>query len=203
MTTKPLPSADKFTPIDDIATAWGVTPKTVNNWCEFVYQGFGIMLPSNGPFPQWAVKLLELCAKHISEKASLYHAETGEKRRLKGADFVAKMRRLRAEGHFQEFEKFQNFQNFQNSEDASDDLFAEVGAIVRESDQELQQIKVAIHQHEDAQIEELAQFIEDSPQRKKGKLLSRLQTGKVLRGVQDTDPTIGTTIDVAYTKENF
>ncbi|NEQ20699.1 MAG: hypothetical protein F6K28_15965 [Microcoleus sp. SIO2G3] len=203
MTAKPLPTADKLTPIDDIATAWGVTPKTVNNWCEFVYQGFGIMLPSNGPFPQWAVKLLELCAKHISEKASLYYAETGEKRRIKGADFVSKMRRLRAEGHFQEFEKFQNSQNSQTVEDVSDDVLAEVGAIVRESDQELMQIKTAIDQHEDAQIEELAQFIEDAPQRKKSKLLNRLQTGRVLRGVQDEQPTIGTTIDVAYTKENF
>lgn len=203
MTAKPLPSAEKLTPIDDISTAWGVTSKTINNWSEFVYSAFGVMLPSNGPYPKWAVELLTLCAKHISEKASLYFAETGEKRRLKGVEFVAKIRKMREEGHFKEFEKFQNFQNFQSTEDVSDDVLAEVGAIVREADQELQQIKTAIAEHEDAQIEELAQFIEDSPGRKKSKLLNRLQTGRVLRGVQDEQPTIGTTIDVAYTKENF
>lgn len=203
MTAKPLPAAEKLTPIDDIATAWGVTPKTINNWCEFVYQAFGIMLPSNGPFPKWAVDLLTLCAKHISEKASLYYAETGEKRRMKGVEFVAKIRKLREEGHFEEFQKFQNFQNFQDSEDVSDDVLAEVGAIVRESDQELMQIKRAIAKHEEAQVEELAQFIEDAPRRKTNKLLSRLQARKVLREVQEEQPSIGTTIDVAFTNEDF
>lgn len=37
--------------IADIATAWGVSEKTIANWCEFVYQAFEVMLPSSGPYP--------------------------------------------------------------------------------------------------------------------------------------------------------
>lgn len=103
----------ELTPIDEFAAAWEVAPKTVQNWVEFVYQAFEIMLPVNGPFPDWAVQLLNLVGKHVSAKASFYFAETGEVRRLKGAEFIQKIRSLRTQGHFQEFQQFQNFQNFQ------------------------------------------------------------------------------------------
>lgn len=194
--------AIQLIPVDDVATAWGVTPRTINNWCEFIYQGFEIMLPSSGPFPAWAVDLLNLCAKHISEKSSLYFAETGEKRRLKGSEFIAKIRRLRSEGHFQQFQQFQQFQNFSNFQETADELenelLAEVGELTRTAETRIGQMKEAIEQREDQQIEELAQFVEDSDRRKLGKLKQRLQSSKLLRDVQPARPSISDAIDVAY-----
>lgn len=197
-------NAEKLTPVEDIAAAWGVTPKTITNWCEFIYQGFGVMLPSNGPFPEWGVQLLTLCAKHVSGKASMYFAETGERRRLRGSEFVQKVRKLKSEGHFQEFQQFQkggNFQNFQNfqPEELEDEVFAEVGAIVRGEDDEIEQIRSSIQAKENERVEELATFIEAAPQRKMGKLLQRLQAGKALQAVRsDEPPSIGAAIDVTF-----
>lgn len=168
----------ELTPIDEFAATWEVAPKTVQNWVEFVYQAFEIMLPVNGPFPDWAVQLLNIVGKHVSTKASLYFAETGEVRRLKGAEFIQKIRSLRAQGHFQEFQQFQNFQNFQTDEDEYDlenDTLAELGSITRGNDQSLSVIKQAIEQKEDEEIDDLVRFMEDSDRRKMAKLVNRLK----------------------------
>lgn len=198
-----LKAADSPTPIEDFANAWGVSPKTVQNWVEFVYQGFEILLPSSGPFPEWSVQLLTLCAKHVSEKASLYFAETGERRRLKGTEFVKKIRSLRSQGHFKEFDQFRHFQQFQNfnpdqtAEELEDETLAELGTLTRQGDLDLNRIKETIEAKEDAEIEELAEFIEDSDRRKMGKLIRRLQTGK-LPDASETSTSISEAIDVAF-----
>lgn len=206
MATKQLKAADSLTPIEDFANAWGVSTKTVQNWVEFVYQSFEILLPSNGPFPEWGIQLLTLCAKHVSEKASLYFAETGERRRLKGTEFVKKMRSLRSEGHFQQFEQFRNFQKFQNfnpeetAEELEDETLAELGSLTRQSDLNLNQIKKTIEAKEDAEIEELAEFIEDSDRRKMGKLIKQLKPGKLSNAsdASETSASISEAIDVAF-----
>lgn len=195
---KQIKASDSLTPIEDFANAWGVSDKTVSNWCEFTYQAFEILLPSSGPFPDWAIDLLTLCAKHVSQKASMYFAETGEARRLKGTEYVKKMRHLRQEGHFQQFEQFRNFQKFQNfepeqeAESLEDETLGELGKITRRSDSDLSRVKQTIEQREDDEIEELAEFIEDSDRRKMAKLVRRLQTGKPAAA------SIQQAIDVSY-----
>lgn len=193
-----LKPSEGLTAIEDFANAWGVSHKTVQNWVEFTYQAFEILLPSAGPFPEWGIQLLTLCAKHVSEKASLYFTETGEKRRLKGTEYVRKIRALRQDGHFQEFEQFRNFQKFQNfdpgeaAEQLEDEALGELGKVTRRSDSDLSRIKQTIETREDADIEELAEFIEDSDRRKMAKLVRRLQTGKL------PGASMGQAIDVAY-----
>lgn len=200
MVQKALKGAtETLTPIADFANAWGVSEKTVQNWAEFTYQAFEILLPNAGPFPEWGVQLLTLCAKHVSEKASLYYTETDERRRLKGTEYVRKIRTMRTEGHFQEFQKFQKFQNLQNfqsdeptADDLEDETFSEVGAIARRADTDLSRIKQTVEAQEDAEIEEIAAFIEDSDRRKMAKLTRRLRTGQPqLSGVTQA-------IDVAF-----
>lgn len=194
-------TADNLTPLADFANAWGVSEKTIANWCEFTYQAFEIVLPTSGPFSDWQIQLLTLCAKHVSTKANLYAPETGERRRLKGSEFIAKIRRMRGEGHFQEFQKFRNFQNsptLPGAEELEDELLAEVGSLTREGDQRLAKLKQAIEKREDDQVEELVQFVEDSDHRVLGKLASRLQTSKVLRSVEEDRPCIDDAIEAAY-----
>lgn len=101
------------TSIAEFSRSWGVSPKTVSTWRELVYQGFDILLPVSGLLPEWGLRLLTITAKHVSSKAGSYTAETGELRRLKGSEFIAKILRLRAEGHFQEFQPLQISQGFQ------------------------------------------------------------------------------------------
>jgi len=175
------PATDKLTPIADFANAWGVSEKTAQNWVEFTYQAFEILLPNAGPFPEWGIEILTICAKHVSEKASLYYAETSERRRLKGTEYVKKIRSMRLEGHFQGFQKFQKLQNFQHLEpdqELADDTFSELGAIARRNDSNITRIKETIEAEEDAEIEELATFIEDADLRKMSKLARRLKTGQ-------------------------
>lgn len=203
MSTRQLKAAsnERQTTIEEFAAAWEVSPKAVQNWCEFIYQAFEIVLPSSGPFPEWSMQLLSLAAKHISSKASLYFSETGEKRRLKGSEFVNKVRRMRLEGHFQEFQKFRNFQDSPELADAvdlEDELLAEVGQFTREGDQRLHQLKAAIAKREDQQVEELAQYVEGSDHRMLGKLTKRLQAGKLLNGVPDGKARADDAIDIAF-----
>jgi len=198
---KQIKGSDNLIPIEDFATAWGVSAKAVQNWAEFVYQAFEIVLPANGPFSDWQAQLLTVCAKHVSTKASLYHAETGERRRLKGSEFVEKMRRLRKEGHFQEFQKFQSFQNSQAlapAEELEDELLAEVGALTRESDQRVAKLKQAIAQREEQQVNEILDFVDNSDHRMLSKLTSGLQARKVLRSSEDGSPRADDAIEAAY-----
>lgn len=147
------------------------------------------------------MKLLILTAKHVSAKAALYTAETGERRRLKGSEFVAKIRKLRSEGHFQEFQKFQNFQKSATiapAEELEDEILAEVGQLTREGDQRIAKLKQAIEQREDDQVEELASFVEGSDHRVLGKLANRLQASKLLKTVEENQPRIDDAIEAAY-----
>jgi hypothetical protein len=186
---KTAPS-DELTPISDFADLWEVSPKTVENWVEVIYLAFDIHLPKSGPFPEWGIKLLEILAKHISQKATLYFAETQESRRLKTGEFIKKIRHMRKEGHFEEFQKFQKFQNPQLQPNEEDDLeiVAELGAIARQQDEQLNEALQAIEQREDEQIDRLVHFMETSEQRRLGKLSRRLKTRAI--GNRDTKDAI-------------
>ncbi len=181
-----------LTPIGDIANAWGVSEKAVKNWCEFVYQAFDILLPAAGPYPEWGVKLLEITAKHISIKSSFYFAETGETRRLKGAEFINKIRSMRMQGHFQEFQQFQNLRPTQAEVD-EDQAVAELAAITRGIDQEVEQAKARIDRYADRKMDELADHIERTPLRMMGSLSDRLKQRRQLSGINDV-------IDVTYSR---
>lgn len=193
---KPNPS-DTLTPIADFADRWEVDPKTVEKWVEIVYLAFDVTLPKTGMLPDWGCKMLDIVAKHISKKATLYFAETQEQRRLKGVEFVRKIRALRKEGHFTEFEQFRLGQPTPHLNDLNDDedegleILSEMGAIARQQDNELLTIKQEIERREDDQIEEIATFIEQSDQRKMSKLARRLQTRRIPQ--QTTQDAIDTT----------
>lgn len=175
---KAAPS-DTLTSIEHVADTWEVDPKTVEKWTEIVYLSFDVALPKTGPFPEWGVRLIEIVAKHISKKATLYFAETQEARRLKGTELIKKIRHMRKEGHFDEFEQFRNFQKFQNFQPDEDDdeleLLATMGATARQQDSEINNIKRTIEAREDEQIDELVDFMGQSDQRKMTKLAQRLK----------------------------
>lgn len=193
--TKAAPS-DELTTIGDFADRWECSTKTVENWVEVIYLAFDIHLPKSGPFPEWGVKLLEILAKHVSQKATLYFAETQETRRLKGGEFIKKIRHMRHEGHFEEFQKFQKFQTplqFQSEQDEDDlEALAELGQIARSGDEQLNAALQAIEQREDEQIDKLVKFMEDSDQRRMSKLSRRLRT-RALSGTDTSDA-----IDVTF-----
>lgn len=191
-----------FTPIAEVATFWHVSEKTIKNWLEFIYQAFGVVLPQSGDLPKHGVEMVAIAAKHISPSATDYYQETGEARRLKSTEFIEKIRRLRAAGHFQEFEEFQNFQNFQGvpQADVEDDLLADLAELGRESDSMIAQMKGAIEQQEDREIEEFAQFIDQSPLRKMMKLKAQLAARKALQSVEPNQPQLGNIINVIYTE---
>lgn len=183
---------EKTTPIVDVANAWGVSEKAVKNWVEFVYQAFDVLLPAAGPYPEWGVKLLELTAKHISEKSSFYYSETGETRRLKSVEFIKKIRLLRQAGHFQEFQKFQNFQK-SPEESEEDDALAGMASITRGIDQEVEQAKARIDNYADQKMGELGDYIDRTPLRMLGMLGERLASRRKISGIGDV-------IDVTYSR---
>lgn len=167
--------------IEAFATKWQVSPKTVGNWIEYVYQAFDVALPKQGNIPGYGVELLEVTAKHISKEATRHHAETGQRRRLKAAEFIEHIRSRRSQGHFQKFQKFQTFAEVVESdldEDADDELLADMSELSRQSAMDLMSLKAAIEQREDEQVEQVAAFIERSPKRQASKLLNRLRAGR-------------------------
>jgi len=174
------PPSEDLISVDHVADTWEVDPKTVGKWADIIYLAFDISLPKSGPFPLWAVQLLEICAKHISKKATLYFPETQETRRLKATEFVRKIRHMREEGHFLEFQKFQKFQKFQPEFDEEDDdeleALTELAAIAETQDEQLFNAQQTFEAREDEQIEKLATFIENSDQRRMSKLARRLKT---------------------------
>jgi hypothetical protein len=194
----------ELTPIDDVASFWGVTPKTIRNWLEFVYQAFGVVLPQSGDLPRHGVEMLTITAKHISPDAGKYYQETGEKRRLRSTEFIAKIRRLRDQGQFQDYQQFQNFQNFQpipvTTEEIEDDLLAGIAGLERQEDDTFSQMKQAIGNREDQQVEAFSQFIKESPQRKMQKLLARLSADKALQAVEPDQPRLSNVIEAVYTE---
>lgn len=181
-----------LTPIADIANAWGVSEKQVKNWVEFVYQAFDVLLPSAGPYPEWGVRLLEITAKHISIKSSFYFPETGETRRLKSHEFIKKIRGMRKEGHFAEFQQFQNLRPTQ-AEVEEDQAVAELAAITRGIDQEVERAKSKIDAYADTKMDELADHIERTPLRMMGSLSERLKKRRQLSGINEV-------IDVTYSR---
>ncbi len=191
----------EFTPIEEVAKFWNVTPKTIRNWLEFVYQAFSVVLPQSGDLPRHGVELLTITAKHISPDACKYYQETGEKRRLRSSEFIAKIRRLRESGEFQNYQEFQNFQNFQPTplaEEVEDDLLADIAGLEREEDNMIANMQKAIEKREDEQVENFADFLEESPRRKMLKLKAQLAARKSLQDVQHQQPCLGDVIDVVY-----
>lgn len=196
--------AEDLISVDHIADAWEVDPKTIGKWTDIIYLAFDIQLPKSGPFPMWAIHLLELCGKHISKRATLYFAETQETRRLKATEFVRKIRHLRQEGHFQEFQQFQKFQNFQpdqtEDEDEDDELetltelaaraFGVTARVAEQQDEQLFNAQQAFEAREDEQIEKLATFIEGSNQRRMSKLNKRLKQRQLPESNTSTDQAI-------------
>ncbi|MCY7391546.1 MAG: hypothetical protein LH647_08625 [Leptolyngbyaceae cyanobacterium CAN_BIN12] len=197
---KQTPSND-LVAIQHIADTWEVDPKTIGKWSDIIYLAFDIRIPKSGPYPVWAVSLLEICAKHISEKATLYFPETQEARRLKGNEFIRKIRHLRQEGHFQEFQKFQKFQNFQGDqpEEQDDELeaLAELAAIAEVQDEQLFKAQQTFEAREDEQIDKLATFMENSDKRRMGKLARRLKTRQL-----SADTTADQALDVSFRRLN-
>ena len=186
--------------IQHVADTWEVDPKTIGKWTDIIYLAFDIRIPKVGPYPTWAVALLEICAKHISEKATLYFPETQEARRLKGNEFIKKIRHLRQGGHFQEFQQFQKFQNFQQQPDDQDDeleTLVELAAIAETQDEQLFNAQQTFEAREDEQIEQLVGFIENSQQRRMGKLARRLRTRQL-----PTDTTADQTLDASFKRLN-
>jgi len=195
---KQAPSDDLIS-VEHVADTWEVDPKTIGKWADIIYLAFDISIPKAGPFPLWAVQLLEICAKHISKKATLYFPETQETRRLKATEFVRKIRHLRQEGHFQEFRQFQKFQNFQpdQTDDEQDDeleTLTELAAIAQTQDEQLFNAQQAFEAREDEQIEKLATFIENSDSRRMSKLAKRLKQ----RQLAGADTTTDQAIDVSF-----
>ncbi len=174
-----IPPSEELIPVEHLANVWEVDPKTIAKWTDIIYLAFDIALPKSGPYPDWAVQLIDLCAKHISKKATLYFAETQETRRLKASEFIRKIRHLREEGHFQEFRQFQKFQNFQPEpdEDQDDELetLTELATIAQTQDEQLFNAQQVFEAREDEQIEKLATFIENTDQRRMSKLARRLK----------------------------
>jgi len=200
---KQAPSEDLVS-IEHVADTWEVDPNTVKKWTDIIYLAFDVRISKVGPFPMWSVQLLELCAKHISKKASLYFAETQELRRLKGNEFIRKIRHLRQEGHFQEFQKFQKFQNFQGlqtdqPEEQDDELeaLAELAAIAEVQDEQLFKAQQTFEAREDEQIDKLATFMENSDKRRMGKLARRLKTRQL-----SADTTADQALDVSFRRLN-
>ena len=183
---------EKVTPIQDVANAWGVSEKAVKNWVEFVYQAFDVLLPAAGPYPEWGVRLLEITAKHISEKSSFYFSETGETRRLKSVEFIKKVRLMRQQGHFKEFQQFQNFQK-SHEETTEDDALAGMAEITRGIDQEVEQAKATVDRYAEIKVDELREYINRTPLRMLGMLSARLAPSGDIAGV-------GAVIDVTYSR---
>ncbi len=172
------PPSEELILIDHLANVWEVDPKTIAKWTDIIYLAFDIALPKSGPYPDWGVQLIELCAKHISKKATLYFAETQEARRLKANEFIRKIRHLRQEGHFQEFSQFRKFQNSQlQLDEAEDELdtLSELASIAQTQDEQLYNAQQVFEAREDEQIEKLATFIEQTDQRRMSKLARRLK----------------------------
>lgn len=174
-----IPPGQELIPIDHLASVWEVDPKTIAKWTDIIYLAFDIALPKSGPYPDWAVDLIDLCGKHISKRATLYFAETQEARRLKANEFIRKIRHLRQEGHFQEFKQFQKFPNLQpdaiDEENDELEILSELATIAQTQDEQLFNAQKTFEAREDEQIEKLATFIEQTDLRRMSKLAKRLK----------------------------
>jgi len=185
--------ADVEMSIAQMAEKWGVGEKTIENWTEFVYQAFGHHIPKRGAFYYVDSFLLDLVGMHVSKRASEFYRSTGESKRLKGADFVEKVRSCFASRNFNPFSKVQNFGEIleilsqsrkaedlqtQGDEEELDELndtnYAQMSAIVRSTSSKITQIKQTILRHEDQALEELADVIRNADQRRMRKLADLL-----------------------------
>jgi hypothetical protein len=182
--------ADVEMSIAQMAEKWGVGEKTIENWTEFVYQAFGHYLPKRGAFHYVDALLLDLVGMHVSKRASEFYRFTGESKRLKGGDFVEKVRGCFESRNFNAFSKVQNFGEIleilaqskttesvdqdDDDDELDDQTYASMSAIVRTTTSELSQIKQTILRHEDQELEELADIIKNSKQRRMRKLAGLL-----------------------------
>ena len=194
--------ADVEMSIAQMAEKWGVGEKTIENWTEFVYQSFGRSIPKRGAFYYVDTFLLDLVGMHVSKRASEFYRITGESKRLKGADFVEKVRSCFQSRNFNAFSKVQNFAEIleilsqsrrtadiqtQSDEEELDELndgnYAQMSAIVRSTSSKITQIQETILRHEDQALEELANVIKNADQRRMRKLANLLNlTGEQVQG---------------------
>ncbi|KAM3112784.1 hypothetical protein [Phormidesmis sp. 146-33] len=183
--------ADVETSIAQMAEKWQVGEKTIENWTEFSYQAFGHSIPKRGPFYYIDGFLLDLVGMHVSKRASEFYRQTGESKRLKGGEFVEKVRSCFASRNFNPFSKVQNFgeileilaqskttesadQDDEDDGELDDQTYASMSAIVRTATSELSQIKQTILRHEDQELEDLASIIKNAKQRRMRKLAQLL-----------------------------
>ena len=173
-----------------MAEKWQVGEKTIENWTEFSYQAFGHSIPKRGAFYYVDTFLLDLVGMHVSKRAPEFYRQTGESKRLKGSDFVEKVRSCFESRNFNKFSKVQNFAEIleilaqtrttdvdHDDEDESefdDQSYASMSAIVRTATSELSQIKQTILRHEDQELADLADIIKNSKQRRMRKLAGLL-----------------------------
>jgi DNA-binding transcriptional regulator YiaG len=183
--------ADVEMSIAQMAEKWGVGEKTIENWTEFVYQAFGHSIPKRGAFYYVDTFLLDLVGMHVSKKASEFYRQTGESKRLKGSDFVEKVRGCFEARNFNKFSKIPGFLEIleilaqsrtvedmpeadEDDSELDDTTYASMSAIVRSATSELSQIKQTILRHEDQELEEIADIIRNSQQRRMKKLAGLL-----------------------------
>lgn len=182
--------ADVEMSIAQMAQKWGVGEKTIENWTEFVYQAFGHSIPKRGSFYYVDTFLLDLVGMHVSKKASEFYRQTGESKRLKGSDFVEKVRSCFESRNFNAFSKIQNFAEIleilaqtrteeaidpdDDDQDLDDVTYASMSAIVRATTSEVSQYRQAILRNEDQELRELADTIKNTKNRRARKLAALL-----------------------------
>jgi|GEM_PF-1240395 len=182
---------DVETSIAQMAEKWQVGEKTIENWTEFSYQAFGHSIPKRGAFYYVDTFLLDLVGMHVSKRAPEFYRQTGESKRLKGSDFVEKVRSCFESRNFNKFSKVQNFAEIleilaqtrttesadhddSDESEFDDQSYASMSAIVRTATSELSQIKQTILRHEDQELADLADIIKNSKQRRMRKLAGLL-----------------------------
>ncbi|MCY7273950.1 MAG: hypothetical protein LH702_09405 [Phormidesmis sp. CAN_BIN44] len=110
-------------------------------------------MPKKGAFYHVDVFLLDLVGMHLSTKASDFYRITGESRRLKGGEFVEKVRSCFEAKNFNKFSKVPGFleileilaqtrsdeaaENDDDDQELDDTTYASMSAIVRSTTSEI------------------------------------------------------------------
>lgn len=203
--------------IGQMAEKWGCkTTKTIEHWTEFAFQSFGHSMPKKGPFYHVDVFLLDLVGMHLSTRASEFYRVTGESRRLKGNEFVEKVRSCFEAKNFNKFSKVPGFleileilaqtrsdeavENDDDDQELDDTAYASMSAIVRSTTSEIGQFKQAILRNEDQELEELADTIKNTKKRRMKKLAALL--GVTVEEIQ-TDSDVNQLATAIYKPASF
>ncbi len=202
--------------IGQMAEKWGVSEKTIENWTEFSFQAFGHSIPKRGAFYHVDIFLLDLVGMHVSKRAPEFYRQTGESKRLKGADFVEKVRSCFEVKNFNKFSKVPGFlevleilaqtrsdeavESDDDDQDLNDATYASMSAIVRSTTSEIGQFKQAILRNEDQELQELADTIKNTKTRRLKKLAALL--GVTVEQIQ-TDSDVHQLATTTYKPSSF